>query len=213
MQPSPYTPGEVARTVPGRFQQLADFDERLSSLVDLRRLVGRIRVDHAPRGFGKTSLLREYQRRAQERGALTVWVTAGESGGLIPQIAAEISRATAGWREEARKAVGNMTAQASPWGTRQCTPRAALRFRSSVLPGGSSEAARCWTGYDDFASNSFSLVCALLWRERCVEGNDIITERYVHRAYTNSTRIGIVRIEMQAVRVGVTSRRTPSLNT
>lgn len=107
MQPSPYTPGEVARTVPGRFQQLADFDERLSYLVDLRRLVGRIRVDHAPRGFGKTSLLREYQRRAQERGALTVWVTAGESGGLIPQIAAEISRATAGWREEARKAVGS----------------------------------------------------------------------------------------------------------
>ncbi len=105
MQPSPYTPGEIARTIPGRVQQLADFDERLSYLVDLRRLVGRIRVDHAPRGFGKTSLLRQYQRRAQERGVLTIWVTAGESSGLIPQLAAEISRTTAGWREEARTAV------------------------------------------------------------------------------------------------------------
>ena len=105
MQPSPYTPGEVARTVPGRVQQLADVDERLSYLVDLRRLVGRIRVDHAPRGFGKTSLLRQYQRRAKERGALTVWVTAGEGPGLIAQIASEISQATAGWRDGAASAL------------------------------------------------------------------------------------------------------------
>ena len=61
MQPSPYTPGEIARAVPGRAHQLAELDERLSVLVDLRRLVGRIRVDHAARGFGKTSLLREHR--------------------------------------------------------------------------------------------------------------------------------------------------------
>lgn len=105
MQPSPYTPGEVARTVPGRVRQLAEFDERLSYLVDLGRLVGRIRVDHAPRGFGKTSLLRQYQRRAEERGVLAVWVTAGEAGGLVAQIAAEIASAAEGWREDARRAV------------------------------------------------------------------------------------------------------------
>lgn len=104
MQPSPYTPGEIARLVPGRAQQLADFDERLSYMVDLRRFVGRIRVDHAPRGYGKTSLLREYERRARARGALVVWVTAGESG-LIAQIAVEIARATAGWGESARRRV------------------------------------------------------------------------------------------------------------
>lgn len=67
MQPSPYTPGEIARTVPGRAQQIAEVDERLSTLIDLGRLVGRIRVDHAARGFGKTSLLREYQRLAAAR--------------------------------------------------------------------------------------------------------------------------------------------------
>jgi len=53
-------------------------DERLSYMIDLRRLVGRIRVDVAARGIGKTSLLREVQRRAEARGALTLWVTAGE---------------------------------------------------------------------------------------------------------------------------------------
>lgn len=89
MQPSPYTSGEVARTIPGRSVQLAEFDERLSYLIDLGQLVGRIRIDHAPRGLGKTSLLRQYQRRAKERGALTIWVTAGEGAGLISQIAAE----------------------------------------------------------------------------------------------------------------------------
>ncbi|MCW2131290.1 hypothetical protein B0G38_000432 [Arthrobacter sp. VKM Ac-2550] len=104
MQPSPYTPGEVARTVPGRSVQLAEFDERLSCLIDLGRLVGRIRIDHAPRGLGKTSLLRQYQRRAKERGALTIWVTAGESAGLISQIAAEVERESATWRTDARSA-------------------------------------------------------------------------------------------------------------
>ena len=32
------------------------------------------------------------QRRAEARGALTAWVTAGESGGLIPAVAAELGR-------------------------------------------------------------------------------------------------------------------------
>ncbi|WP_426518374.1 ATP-binding protein [Diaminobutyricibacter sp. McL0618] len=105
MQASPYTPGEIARLVPGRARQLADFDERLSYLVDLGRLIGRIRVDHAPRGLGKTSLLREYQRRAVSRGVITVWVTAGE-GDLVAQIAAEIARVTATWSDTARRRVG-----------------------------------------------------------------------------------------------------------
>jgi hypothetical protein len=94
MQPSPYTPGEVARAVPGRATQLTEFDERISTLVDLRRLVGRIRVDHAARGVGKTSLLREFQRRAEARGVTTLWVTAGEPQGLIAQICEEAARAS-----------------------------------------------------------------------------------------------------------------------
>ncbi|GAC1376701.1 MAG: ATP-binding protein [Pseudarthrobacter sp.] len=102
MQPSPYTPGEVANTVPGRAPQIAEFDERLSLLVDLQRFIGRIRVDHAPRGLGKTSLLRQYQIRARERGVLAVWVTAGEDIGLIGQIASAIRQDTQSWRGETR---------------------------------------------------------------------------------------------------------------
>lgn len=102
MQPSPYTPGEVARRVPGRGTQLSDMDERLSYMIDLRRLVGRVRVDVAPRGLGKTSLLREAQRHADGRGALTIWSTAGEELGLIASIGEEIHRRTETWAGETR---------------------------------------------------------------------------------------------------------------
>ena len=102
MQPSPYTPGEVARQVPGRGTQLSDIDERLSYMIDLRRLVGRVRVDIAPRGLGKTSLLREAQRHADARGALTIWVTAGEELGLIASMGEEIRRRTETWGSETR---------------------------------------------------------------------------------------------------------------
>jgi hypothetical protein len=108
MQPSPYTPGEVATTVPGRALQIAEFDERLSYLVDLHRFIGRIRVDHAPRGLGKTSLLRQYQIRAKERGVLAVWVTAGEDVGLIAQIASAIRQETQTWRGETRTKLHKM---------------------------------------------------------------------------------------------------------
>ena len=101
-QPSPYTPGEVARQVPGRAAQLSDIDERLSYMVDLRRLVGRVRVDIGPRGLGKTSLLREAQRHAEGRGALTIWVTAGEELGLVAAIGEEIRRRTDTWASETR---------------------------------------------------------------------------------------------------------------
>lgn len=105
MQPSPYTPGEVARDVPGRAVQLAQVDERLSYLLDLGRLLGRIRIDVAARGIGKTSLLREMQRRAEAQGALTAWVTAGESGGLVAALAAELAKVADTWRGEARHAL------------------------------------------------------------------------------------------------------------
>ena len=101
-QPSPYTPGEAARQVPGRTLQLAEIDERLSYMIDLRRLVGRVRVDIAPRGLGKTSLLREAQRHADGRGALTVWATAGEDLGLIAAIGEDIRRRTETWATETR---------------------------------------------------------------------------------------------------------------
>lgn len=92
VQPSPYRPGEVTHHLAGRQAQLAEIEERLDYLTQLQRLVPRIRIDYAPRGVGKTSLLREIQRLADSRSATTLWVTAGEAPGLFAAVAAEAAR-------------------------------------------------------------------------------------------------------------------------
>lgn len=102
MQPSPYTPGQVAREVVGRAEQLAEIGERLMYMAELGRLIGRIRVDTGPRGVGKTSLLREVQREAEARGVVTVWVTAGGDEPLVAAIAAQIRGRTSGWKKKSR---------------------------------------------------------------------------------------------------------------
>lgn len=97
MQPSPYTPGAVSREVPGREQPLAEIEERLAYLSQLGRLVERIRVDYAPRGLGKTSMLREAQRRAESFDVLTLWVTVSRQSPVIAALLAEIERRTKHW--------------------------------------------------------------------------------------------------------------------
>jgi hypothetical protein len=85
-QTSPYTPGEVAKSVPGRATQLAFYDETAERIALLGNFIGRVRVEHAARGVGKTSLLREAQRRFENHGIATVWVTANEDEKLLPSI-------------------------------------------------------------------------------------------------------------------------------
>lgn len=71
-------------------------------MCDLGQLVGRTQVFTAARGFGKTSLLREIERRAQARGAVSAWVTAGEEQGLIPAVVDSFREATSSWRDSSR---------------------------------------------------------------------------------------------------------------
>lgn len=97
MQPSPYRPGELAEEVPGRELQMGDARERLSLMADLGRLMGRIQIYTAPRGFGKTSLLSEIERVARAQGAAVAWVTAGERHGLVPAVVEELRNAASGW--------------------------------------------------------------------------------------------------------------------
>lgn len=104
-QPSPYTPGAVAREIPGRSRQLAEIEERLSLMTALGRLVPRIRVDHGPRGVGKTSLLRQVEQRARDMDAATIWVTAGESAGLVPALADGAERLVKRWPAKVRHQV------------------------------------------------------------------------------------------------------------
>lgn len=105
VQPSPYTPGAVARETPGRNRQLAAINERLDLMAALGRLVPRIRVDHGPRGVGKTSLLRQVEQRARAKEAAVIWVTAGESSGLVPAIADGAERLVRRWPVKLRERV------------------------------------------------------------------------------------------------------------
>lgn len=101
----PVYAGATAKTVPGREVQLAHFDERLALMVDLHEFIGRIRVDVAPRGVGKTSLLRQAQRRFEARKVATIWVTAGEEQALTDAIIAEIRTAASTWGPGAKRAL------------------------------------------------------------------------------------------------------------
>ena len=69
------------------------------------RLVARIRVDHGPRGVGKTSLLRQVEQIAHAKDAATIWVTAGESAGLVPAIADGAERLVRRWPAKLRDKV------------------------------------------------------------------------------------------------------------
>lgn len=95
-QSSPYTPGEMAREVPGRADQLAAIGGLFSRVADQGRLAGRIRVETGPRGVGKTSLLRKAQHLARGRDLATVFVTAG-NGALTAVITDEIEQLTRDW--------------------------------------------------------------------------------------------------------------------
>lgn len=89
-QLSPYTPGVVAKAVPGRSTQLAFYEERAQIISQLGQFVGSVRVDYAARGIGKTSLLREAQRLFERYSIETVWVTAIEGENLAASILDEI---------------------------------------------------------------------------------------------------------------------------
>lgn len=99
MQASPFTPGEMARDVPGRGDQLAEISGVLSRVVFEQRLAGRAWVLTGPRGVGKTSLLRRVQRLAHEEMRLaTVFVTAG-NGSLVGAVVDELAQLGKPWGE------------------------------------------------------------------------------------------------------------------
>lgn len=96
MQLSPYTPGEVAREVPGREAQLQQIGGMLTLPALHGRFSGRIRVDVGPRGVGKTSLLRRVHEDAILLGLAPVYVTAG-NGPLAAVLADEARSLVSSW--------------------------------------------------------------------------------------------------------------------
>lgn len=96
MQLSPYTPGQVAREVPGREAQLQEIGGMLTLPALHGRFSGRIRVDVGPRGVGKTSLLRRVREDATRLGLAPIYVTAG-NGPLAAVIADEARTLVHSW--------------------------------------------------------------------------------------------------------------------
>ena len=93
MIPNPYTPGQVPRILAGRAPELSLIRDRLARVEAYGELSGPLLVFHAPRGVGKTSLLREAQRDAEEHGFVTAWVACVRRQPLLPELVNRVGRA------------------------------------------------------------------------------------------------------------------------
>ena len=102
-QRSPYTPGSIAHSLPGRDVQLNRISVSLTNLSVYQQLDGRVHVFVGPRGVGKTSLLRAAQKNAEIRTFTTVWATGGDSVSLCVDLANEFGKlVTAKWTDAAK---------------------------------------------------------------------------------------------------------------
>ncbi len=91
--PNPYTPGQVPRVLAGREAELGRIRDQISRVATFGELGGPLLVFHAPRGLGKTSLLRTAQRQALEVGCLSVWVACSRDRPFLPELVHATSRA------------------------------------------------------------------------------------------------------------------------
>jgi hypothetical protein len=90
---NPYTPGQVPRILAGRSPELSLIRDRLARVESYGELSGPLLVFHAPRGVGKTSLLREGQREAEEHGFVTAWVACARRQPLLPELVDRVGHA------------------------------------------------------------------------------------------------------------------------
>ncbi|MBU2694637.1 MULTISPECIES: ATP-binding protein [Pimelobacter] len=86
MTANPYTPGQVPRVFAGRAAELHRIEDQLARVLTFGELGGPLLVFHAPRGIGKTSLLRTAQRRAEELGFVTAWVACSRERPVLPEL-------------------------------------------------------------------------------------------------------------------------------
>jgi hypothetical protein len=84
--PNPYTPGQVPRVLAGRKAELRRIEDLLARVVTYGELGGPLLVFHAPRGIGKTSLLRTAQRHADELGFVSAWVACSRERPVLPEL-------------------------------------------------------------------------------------------------------------------------------
>ncbi len=93
MAANPYTPGQVPRILAGRAAELRKIEDQLARVVTYGELGGPLLVFHAPRGLGKTSLLRAAQRRADTLGFVSAWVSCSRERPVLPELVRSIQTA------------------------------------------------------------------------------------------------------------------------
>lgn len=93
MLPNVYTPGQVPRVLAGRKADMRRIEDRLARVATYGELGGPLLVFHAPRGIGKTSLLRAAQRRADELGFATAWVACSRDRPVLAEVVDSVGRA------------------------------------------------------------------------------------------------------------------------
>ncbi|MDQ4054209.1 MAG: ATP-binding protein [Actinomycetota bacterium] len=91
--PDPYTPGQVPRVLAGREAELGRIRDQISRVATFGEIGGPLLVFHAPRGLGKTSLLRTAQRQALEVGFVSVWVACSRDRPFLPELVHATGRA------------------------------------------------------------------------------------------------------------------------
>lgn len=109
---NPYSPGAglVPAVLAGRDAPLREITDRLAHVATYGRSAGSPTLFAAPRGMGKTALLRAGQREAEAVGFVTAWMSARSDVSLVHEIARAIATAmesaglasgskAAGWRE------------------------------------------------------------------------------------------------------------------
>lgn len=93
MPENPFTPGQVPRILAGRVVELRRIGDRVARVSQYGELGGPLLVFHAPRGVGKTSLLRAAQREAEVVGCVTVWVACTREHSFLAELVAGVERA------------------------------------------------------------------------------------------------------------------------
>lgn len=92
---NPFTPGQSPRFLAGRTAERRRIQDRLARVATYGELAGPMLVFHAPRGLGKTSLLRAAEAEAATLGFVSVWVACAREQRLLPELAQRIRGALA----------------------------------------------------------------------------------------------------------------------
>lgn len=141
VQPSPYTPASPAFPVFGR----DDSFERAAYRLDLltmgeamsHAMVQQPHVERGVRGIGKTSLLRQVQRMAHERGVVTIWVAVDARNSLLDELFRGLGETTEqhGWDTPGPQSWFDRLAAANVHGVKDVLKTMADRARSESNAG------------------------------------------------------------------------------